>query len=80
MLGRPMLIGMLLGRFRSMVLGMQTMTVCHMGMVGALMVIAVLVMLGGGSMMFGGVIVVIRGFSVMVDVVFGHGILSLERV
>jgi hypothetical protein len=75
-----MLIGMMLRRFGSMVFSVQAMTVGHVGMVGALMVVALLVVLGGGSMMFGGVIVVIRGFSVMVNVVFGHGIPSLERV
>jgi hypothetical protein len=37
-------------------------------------------MLGGGAMVLSRVFVMLRGFVVMIDVVFRHGILSSSRI
>jgi hypothetical protein len=75
-LGGPMLIGMVFGRFGSMMFRMQRMAVCGVSMMRRLFVIAVLVVFGGSMVVLGRVFMVLRGFVMMFDVVFGHGILS----
>lgn len=73
---RPMVIRMVFRGFRSMMARVQSVAMRDLGMVGSLVMIPRLMMLGGGAMVLGRVFVVLRGFLVMVDVVFGHGILS----
>jgi hypothetical protein len=45
-------------------------------MMRRLFVITVLEVFGGGVVVLGRVFMVLRGFVMMIDVVFGHGILS----
>jgi len=71
-----MLIGMVFGGLGSMVLRVQRVAVGGVSMMRRLFVVAVLTMLGRCAVMFGRVVVVLRGSVMMVDVVFGHGILS----
>jgi hypothetical protein len=69
---------MVLGGMLLMLIGMQLMAVGQLGMVGGLLIVAVVmgamrlaVMLGGGFEMLGGLFVVI---------VLGHGKLPLQRL
>jgi hypothetical protein len=71
-----MLIGVVLGSLGSMMIGVQRMAVGRVSMMRRLFVGAVLMMLGGRAMVFGRVVMVLRGSVMMIDVVFGHGILS----
>jgi len=71
-----MLVGMVFGGLRRVVLRVQAVSVGCVGMMRALFVVAFLVVLGGGAVVLGRVFVVLRGFVMMIDVIFGHGILS----
>lgn len=71
-----MLVGMVFGSLGSMVIGVQRMAVGGVSVMRRLFVVAVLMMLGGGAVVFRRVVMVLRGFMMMIDVVFGHGILS----
>jgi hypothetical protein len=71
-----MLIGVVFGSLGSMMIGVQRMSMGRVGMMRRLVVVAVLLMLGGGAVVLGRVFMVLRGFVMMIDVVFGHGILS----
>jgi hypothetical protein len=71
-----MLIGMVFGSLGSVVIGVQRVPVGRVGMMRCLFVVAILMMLGGGAVVPGRVVMVLRGFVMMIDVVFGHGILS----
>ena len=51
----------------------------YVSMMCAFFVVAVLMMFGGGAVVFGRVFMVLRGFVMMIDVVFGHGILSNRK-
>ena len=72
----PMLIGMVFGGLRRVVLRVQAMAVGCVSVMRRLFMVAILVMFGGGAMVPGRVFMVLRGFVMMIDVVFGHGILS----
>ncbi len=76
----PMLIGMVLGSFRSVMACVQSVAMRHLGMMRSLLVVPRLMLLGGGAMMLGRVFMVLRSLLVMIDVVFGHGILSSRRI
>jgi hypothetical protein len=71
-----MLVGMVFCCFGCVMIGVQRVAVGYMGMMGALFMVAVLVVFCGGAVMFGRVFMVLRRLVMMVDVVFGHGILS----
>jgi hypothetical protein len=71
-----MLVGVVFGSLGGIMIGMQRMAVGRVSMMRPFMVIAVLMVLGGGAVVFGGVFMMLRGLVVMIDVVFGHGILS----
>ena len=71
-----MLIGMMLCGLRSVMASVQSVAMRHLGVMRSLMMVPRLMMLGGGAMVLGRVFMMIRGFVMMVDVVFGHGILS----
>jgi hypothetical protein len=75
-----MLIGMVLGGLGGVVLGVQAVTVCCVSVVRALFVVALLVVLGRRAVVLGGMFMMFRGFVMMIDVVFGHGILSRKRI
>jgi|HubBroStandDraft_3_1064219.scaffolds.fasta_scaffold40028_2 hypothetical protein len=75
-----MLIGMVFGGFRSMMVCVQTVAVRYVSVMGALVMVAVLVMLGGCFVVLSCVFMMLRGFMMMVNVVFGHGILSRKRI
>jgi hypothetical protein len=75
-----MLIGMVFGGFRSMVACVQSVAMGYLGVMRSLVVVPRLMMLGGGAMMLGRVFMMLRGFLMMVDVVFGHGILSPKSI
>jgi hypothetical protein len=75
-----MLIRMVLRGFRSMMVSVQPVAMRHLGMMRSLLVVPRLMMLGGGAMVLGRVFVMLRGFLVMIDVVFGHGILSPKSI
>jgi hypothetical protein len=45
-------------------------------MMRCLLMMAALMMLGGGAVVLGRVFMVLRGFVMVIDMVFGHGILS----
>jgi hypothetical protein len=75
-----MLIGMVLRGFRSMMPSVQSVAMRYLGMMRSLVVVPRLMMLGGGAMVLGRVFVMLRGFVVMIDVVFRHGILSSSRI
>jgi len=76
----PMLIGMVLGCLGGVVLGVQTVTVRCVSVVRAFFVVALLVVFGRRAVVLGGVFMMFRGFVMMIDVVFGHGILSRKRI
>jgi hypothetical protein len=76
----PMLIGMVLGGLGGVVLGVQTVTVCRVSVVRGFFVVAFLVVLGRCAVVLGGVFMMFRGFVMMIDVVFRHGILSRKRI
>jgi hypothetical protein len=71
-----MLVGMVFGSLGRMVIGVQRVAVGCVSMMRCLFVGAVLMMFGGGAVVFGRVVMVLRGLVMMIDVVFGHGILS----
>lgn len=71
-----MLVSMVFCGLGGVVLRMQMMAVGRVRMMRRLLVVTVLVMFGGSPVMLGRVFVVLRGFVMMIDVVFGHGILS----
>jgi hypothetical protein len=71
-----MLIGMVFCSLGCVMLRVRSMTVGRVGMVRAFFVVTVLVVFGGCTVVLGRVFVVLRGFVMMIDVVFGHGILS----
>lgn len=75
-----MLIGMVLGGLGGVVLGVQSVTVRCVSVVCAFFVVALLVVFGRCAMVLGGMFMMFRGFVVMIDVVFGHGILSRKRI
>lgn len=75
-LGVSMLVSMVFCGLGGVVLRMQMMAVGRVRMMRRLLVVTVLVMFGGSPVMLGRVFVVLRGFVMMIDVVFGHGILS----
>jgi hypothetical protein len=52
------------------------MAVGGVGMMRCLLMMAALMMLGGGAVVLGRVFMVLRGFVMVIDMVFGHGILS----
>ena len=71
-----MLIGMVFGRLGGVVVCVQTVAVGYLGMMCSFLVITGLVVFCGSAVMLGRVFVMLRGFVMMVYVVFGHGILS----
>ena len=71
-----MLIRMMFCGLGSMVFRVQSMAVGRVSMMRRLFVIAVLMVLGRSLVMLGRVFMVLRGFVMMFDVVFRHGILS----
>jgi hypothetical protein len=75
-----MLIGMVLRGFRSVMARVQSVAMGYLGMMRSLVVVPRLMMLGGSAMVLGRVFMMLRGFVVMIDVVFGHGILSPKRI
>jgi hypothetical protein len=52
------------------------MAVGRVGVMRRLLMVAALMMLGGGAVVLGRLVMVLRGFVMVIDVVFGHGILS----
>lgn len=76
---RTMLVGMVLGSFGSMMAGVQSVAMRYLGVMRSLVMVPRLMMLGGGAMMLRRVFMVLRGFVVMIDMVFGHGILSSKK-
>jgi len=75
-----MLIGMLFGSLGSMMARVQPVAMCYLGMMRSLVVVPRLMMLGGGAMVLRRVFMMLRGFVMMLDVVFGHGILSPKSI
>ena len=75
-----MLIGMVLCGFRSMMPGVQSVAMRYLGVMRSLMMVPRLMLLGGGAMVLGRVFMMLRGFVMMIDVVFGHGILSPKSI
>jgi hypothetical protein len=75
-----MLIGMVLGSLGSMMACMQSVAMRYLGMMRSLVMVPRLMLLGGGAMMLRRVFMMLRSFVVMIDVVFGHGILSPKRI
>jgi hypothetical protein len=57
--------GMVLTGFLSVMLGMNVVTVRHVGMMTGLLMVTRFVMLGGRPVVLGGVIVVLSGFVVV---------------
>jgi len=70
---------MVLGGFGSVMAGVQSVAMRYLGVMRSLVMVPRLMMLGGGAMVLGRVFMVLRGFMVMIDMVFGHGILSVEK-
>jgi hypothetical protein len=75
-LGVPMLISMVFCGLGGVMLRVRSVAMGCVSMMRAFFVVTVLVVFGGGAMVLGRVFVVLRGFVMMIDVVFGHGILS----
>ena len=75
-LGVPMLISMMFCGLGGVMLRVRSVAMGCVSMMRAFFVVTVLVVFGGGAMVLGRVFVVLRGFVMMIDVVFGHGILS----
>jgi hypothetical protein len=75
-----MLIGMMLRSFGSMMPSVQPVAVRYLSVMRSLVVVSRLMLLGGGAMVLGRVFMMFRGFVMMIDVVFGHGILSPKRI
>jgi hypothetical protein len=71
---------MMLRGFRSMMACVQSVAMGYLGMMRSLVVVPRLMMLGGGAMVLGRVFMMLRGFVMMIDVMFGHGILSSKRI
>jgi hypothetical protein len=71
-----MLVGMVFSGLRSVVLRVQSVAVGCVRVMRRLFMVAILVVFGGGAMVFRRVFMVLRSFVMMIDVVFGHGILS----
>jgi hypothetical protein len=71
-----MLISMLFRSLGGVVICVQTVAVGYLSMMRPFFVVARLVVFGGLAMVLGCVFMVLRGFVMMIDVVFGHGILS----
>jgi hypothetical protein len=71
-----MLIGVMFGGLGGVMVRMQRMAVGRVGMMRTLFVVTVLMVFGGSAVMLGRVFMVLRGFVMMINVVFGHGILS----
>lgn len=63
-----------------MVVRLQTVAMSYVRMMRAFLVVARLMMFGGSAVMLGRVFMMLRGFMMMFDVVFGHGILSCKRI
>jgi hypothetical protein len=76
----PMRGGVVFCRFFSMVLGLNMMAMRQVGMVGGLLVIALLMVLGGVFMMFRSVFMMLRGVAMMIDVFLRHGKSSLMEI
>ena len=71
-----MLIGVMFGGLCGVMVRMHSMAVGRVGMMCTLFMITVLMVFGGSAVVLGRVFMVLRGFVMMIDVVFGHGILS----
>ena len=71
-----MLVGMMFGGLGGVMVRMQRVAMSRVGMMRTLFVVTVLMVLGGSAVVPGRVFMVLRGFVMMIDVVFGHGILS----
>ena len=74
--GVPMLVSMVFCGFGGVMLCVQSMAMGYVSMMRALFVITILVVFGGGAMVLGRVFMVLRSLVMMIDMVFGHGILS----
>jgi len=74
--GVPMLVCVVFCGFGSVVFRVQRMAVGCVGMMRRLFVVSVLEVFGGSVVVLGRVFMVLRGFVMMIDVVFGHRILS----
>jgi hypothetical protein len=72
----PMLVGMVFGGLRRVMFRVQSVAVGCVSVMRALFMVAILVVFGGRAVVLGRVFVVLRGFVMMIDVIFGHGILS----
>jgi hypothetical protein len=64
--------GMMLTGFLGVMLGLNVVAMRDVGMVTGFLVVTSFVMLGSHAMMFGGVIMVLRGFMMMLRCFFGH--------
>lgn len=71
-----MLISMVFGSLVGVVICVQAVAVGDLSMMRPFFVVARLMMFGGLAMVLGCVFMVLRGLMMMIDVVFGHGILS----
>jgi hypothetical protein len=70
------MVRVLLGRVLGMLDGVQLVAVRKVRVVARLLMVARFSVVGGLAMMLGGVLVVLRGFVVMMmDVVVAHGVL-----
>jgi hypothetical protein len=58
-------LGVVLGRFAAVMRGMRGMTMRRVRVVSALLVVAVIVMLGRFAMMVGGILMMFRGGTMM---------------
>ena len=75
-----MLISMLLRSLGSMMASVQSVAMGYLGMMRSLMMVPRLMLLGGGAMVLCRVFMMLRGFVMMIDMVFGHGILSPKSI
>ena len=71
-----MLVGMMFCGLGGVMVRMQRVAVGRVGMMCTLFMITVLMVFGCSAVVLGRVFMVLRGFVMMIDVVFGHGILS----
>ena len=72
----PVIVGVMLARFRSVVHRVVVMAVRNVRVMSGFLVVGLGVMLGCGAMMLRGVFVMFGGFQVMIGDFFGHKIPS----
>jgi hypothetical protein len=60
--------------------GVQSVAMGHLSVMRSLVMVARFMLFGGGAMMLGRVFMMLRGFVMMIDVIFGHGILSSKSI